>query len=320
MFLRGLEIALAQKDRVTALDYFGKAVRRTSDEGRVLMNFWSMLKENGLQEEAASRLSDAIAETEPVDPYAGRCLAEYELSKVPLGKFEASLRARNWTTAFDQRYLETYLRKLIEVRKVLPNELDSTLSPFIKQDAKNWGLYGYCLYLQSGREVQCNTFLEGLEAHRDAEAWALFHASMAQRWTGNTRRGQLLMARAAELPEDHFRKDILVWRYYDQLTSGAKIDPALLFHLDGKDLESTSRYIYTVNHILVLLQKHDFVESYQQFSPLLRECQRRIQPLVGNRIIRDCKRKLRHQIRDSIAPSLPRYQRWLWGWRLANHF
>lgn len=319
VYYRGLEIALAQNQQSLGLEYFEKTLRSGASEGYILVNFWHKLGEHKLQEKAATCLRTAIRDLDDIDPIAGRCLAEHELATLPMRKFEAALLNRDWQSDFDERYLEAYLRKLIDLQKVMPNDLETTLHDFIKRDSKNWGLYGYCLYQLNGREAQCNRFLDGLEKQDDAEAWALFHGSMAQRWVGQHSRGQALMKRAAELPEDNYRKDILVWRYYDLLSAGKPVAQELLLHLDSKELEGISRYIIVVNRVLVLLQNSDFVESYQYISPLLRECQRRVQSLSRNRVIKSCKEALRQQLRDSI-PQLPTYQKLLWRWRLSNHF
>ena len=290
-----------------------------ADTSETLYFIWRELQGAKWAEGAAKILREA-RNNQGLDPVAGRCLAEQELATQGLKEFESALSNKALGGAFDQRYLEAYIRKLIKRCKSMPKALESKLLPLLREDMRNWGLYGYCLYLQNGREGQSNEFFEGLETQPGAEAWALFYFSLSLRWVGAWKRAAEVMRKAAELEEDNYRADILCWLYLDKLLAGQQIDASLLEHLQHASLEAVSLYALAANYVLLaLLEGKNFRDDFRYFSGWLRNCQARAQPLVENVLMKELRKQMHRRLRASL-PTMAWPLALYWRWHLGNHF
>lgn len=317
VYLRTVKVALAQKHIDKALQDFDKSLDDSGQNNDIVYIIWRALAAADQQQQAAEIIQQALAQGRALSADTGKCIGLYELDTLGVKKVEARLKKQTMESAYDQRYLEAYIRTLIDLEKVMPWELESKLLPFIRQDLTNWGLYGYCLFRISGREAQACSVWEGIDQQRDAEAWIIYFYSMAQRWIGHWTEGEALIQRAYDLPADRYRDDILLWIYFDHLIAGGDLDPELLAHLDHADLEPMSKYVVVATKALV--QDTNFVDGYEQLSPLLRECQRRYQPLVGNPVIETVKKRLAKHLRERL-PQQSLVKGWVWRWKLSNHF
>lgn len=319
VYLRAIRIAINKGDISGALDYFDRSLDDAGQPSGLLVSMWEYLAAKDLHALAAEQIEGAHQAGRNLHPDAGKCLGLHDLATMKLKQLEKKLLNREFQTAFDHRYLEPYLRELINKNQLIARKLEESVLPRIKEDLTNWGLYAYCLLMINGRESEAARFFSGIENEPGVDPWVIYYASIARRWIGQWDEGKKLIELAYDLPADQYRNDILIWRYFDHMLGGGELDPTLLEYLDRSDLEPISKYVVIALRALVKVQRSHFIEKYNDVSFALRECQHRYQPLAGNPIVEKTKKVLRQRLKETL-PEMPFFKKMIWQWRLSNHF
>ena len=320
VLMRRLQIHLALNEKSEALACFEESVRKPAADNSIVFSMWLSMAEQELKEPAAELIKKVLQEGRGIDAYAGKCLASYELENMKISKFESGLAKREFNDLFSHRYLEMYIRHLIKSKRKISASLETQLSAIIKQDSLNWGLYGYYLFAVLDQEYAAADFVKRLEKRSDAQAWALFFASKACRWANQWQQGERFIARAYELEPDNYRNDIIVWHILDQLLNNKPVDcsPLIHIHLDD-DMQAISNYALAAARVLEVLRTTNFANGYDDISPLLRVCQRRMQECVGHAVVEKTRMKLRKKLKESIS-GMSFFNKMWWSWKLSNHF
>ncbi|MGH1439118.1 MAG: C39 family peptidase [Cellvibrionaceae bacterium] len=318
VYLRCLQIAAKKEDTPQILSYFEKSLKEPDELNSISNYMWKEILKLNLTEKAAQIIKDLHKNNLLVDSNAGKCLGEFDTGNMPLRKFQSELLEKSSSTPFFYRYLEAYIRLLIEQKKLMPRKLEEKLLKLLKEDTLNWALNGYNKFL-NGNNNDAALFMMGLESSKNIEPWMLYYFSMACRYSQHWDKGKEIIKQAHSLASDNFRNDIIIWSTFDKLTCSQEVDDSCLNHIQPSNLEPTSHYILASAKVLATLRGTDFVSTYKQLSPLLRECQRQIQHDPNNIIFKKVKKITRKKLHQSLPP-MPPLKTLFWKWRLSNHF
>ncbi len=319
VFLRSIQLSLLNKNSDEALSYFEKSLVYPPSDNSVVYNMWLHLEKAELVDKANSIILAIKDQDGSLDPMAGRCVGRFDISSLKLKDVEKKISQFSFDSLFEQRYIEAYLRYLINEKRQAATKLEKQILSFIKQDTTNWSLLAYLKFQVNNKECEAAELMKGLEKCRDVEAWILYYASMANRWCKHWEKGGELLRQAYALPADNYRSDILIWHLVDKLLMDEPVDCSPLAYLHLHEIEPISNYVLSSAKVLSALLGSNFIESYEKISPLLRQCQRDFQPYPQHAVLQELKKRMRSKLRESI-PKMGLLKRLFWYWRLSSHF
>ncbi|MEX1034000.1 MAG: hypothetical protein WDZ30_11615, partial [Cellvibrionaceae bacterium] len=314
---RAMQLAFSLDTGQTPLALWDKLVGSPDANDWLISHAWNLVKENQLQAQAVEAIMERRAKAQPTAADAGSCLAYFEIDRDGIKTVEKRLRQFRPKDAFDHRFLEAYLHRLIKLRRAIPSRLLPTLEPLLRADTHNWGLLGYLLS-DLGKSSQVVNWMRDYSANIGVQAWMLYFYSIALRDVGRWQAAVQVTRDALALEADNYREDIVVWYSLDQLLAGEPAPEQELALINPDALAPFSRYPLALTEALLCLDKRDFIEAYPELSPRLRACQRAIQAHAGSPAMVEAKKRSRALFKRGIAGSF--LQRLVWNWRLANHF
>lgn len=319
VYHRCIQLALSNKNIDGAMEYFKKSLLEFDLNSEILLHTWKAFKASNLQIKAAELIDSLLNSGEKLDPNAGYCLGQQHLATQSIKRFQKKLLAINSTDIFWHRYTEAYLRLKIDEKTSIPSKVEQFLRQAIQSDTVNWGLLGFQRYITRGNEHRAREIYRGIELRPDVQPWHLYYASISNRWTGHWSEGETLMAKAYQLPADHYRADIILWKITDDLINDRMPDSAPLQHLHLGEIEPMSNYTLSAAKALVALQGRRFDTDYKVLSPYLRDCQHHAVKSGMNVVTQTVRVKLRYKFLLSFK-DLPFWKRVYWRFMLTNHF
>lgn len=318
--LRRLQLAARREQEGEALRWFVQIAKDTTHGGNVMDDAWKSLQQAGWQKAAAEALEALLEEKVDLVDRAGLALARYRLQSMKPKVFNRTLHNMEFTTGFELRYLEGYLRHLCDEKQDFPRPVEEHLRHHWGKDTFNLSLVGY-LHYNRDHMHRAMLYFDDVAKREDADPWALYFASLCQRHSGSWVRGEQLMAMAATRAgrSDRYSDDIAVWTALDDLLGGKLVDVTTLAHLTRSDLAPLTEYPLSLVRALDVLQGTDCVAVFADLSPLLRSCQFAFQKFHHSPIAKHVQKRVRAHLKAHL-PEQPFYTRWFWLWRLSNHF
>jgi tetratricopeptide (TPR) repeat protein len=343
VYYRELQLAVldqdVKQDVEQALTLWQAIILDIEANDWLVRNSWDLLDKIHARSKAVTLTHSLQNDHQRISPYVGEYFAYYYIEADGLKEFEKQLISAesgdaksspqyyanstpqyyaNSTPQYYDRMLEGYLRHSISEQRLIPKKLDTKIRPRLAADSTNWGLFGYLLVMQD-HWYDAIQWLQGYKQREGVEGWVLYFCSLAYRQNGNWQQGVDVMRDAYQLAPDNYREDIVIWHSLDNLFAGKAIDVSQIKAIDQDSIADTTRYPMAIIKTLYTLSDSHFEEKYEQISPLLRECQREFQTVMGLSLGLIPRNMLRDRLKNGLNP-LPWVKRVFWHWRLSNHF
>jgi tetratricopeptide (TPR) repeat protein len=312
--VRAFRIYILKKDIELALDIYRKALQDKNCPGWFIKNAWEDFNKANYGDNAISIIRDLRARQELFVDDAGHSLAEFELQQLGLQKFEQELLKKELVDDFDKRYLEAYIRKLIDSKAYLPWKIIEKHQSVLVGDVKNWGLVGYLHAVEDRWSEAVNWFRRGTQL-AEAEARSLYFYSLSLRETGKWDEGVAVMKDAFKQAPDAYREDVVVWYALDQLLEGSTAPMGELDFIRVDQLAGMSIYPFKLTKLLTKSNQRSFEDTYLELANDYLECRQSF-----GKIDAMSWRHARKLIRSYLAKNLQQQglARWLWWLKIAS--
>ncbi|MES2824111.1 MAG: tetratricopeptide repeat protein [Pseudomonadota bacterium] len=311
---RALLIHIAREESAAALDIYRSILQDKNNSDWLVQNAWEKLGKVKQGTSAASIVRELRASDQLQGSGAGYSLAEFELQQLGFKKFEQELLKKVLKDGFDKRYLEAYIRKLIDTEAQLPWKIIEKYQSLLSDDLKNWGLVGY-LHVVQGRWGEAVSWFKRGSLLTQAEAGSLYFYSIALRETGQWERAASVMSDAFKREPDAYREDIVVWYALDQLLELRTAPLGELDYIRADQLASLSAYPFKLVQLLAKTKAKSFDQTHMEFAGDYLECKQTFRK-VNSLSWRHARKLARRLFVSGLQQQ--GFARWRWLLKIAS--
>jgi tetratricopeptide (TPR) repeat protein len=278
---------------------------------------WNCLDQNGRVLTATNTLEEKWKNGEEIAPIAGEFLTTGKAKNLTIKKLDQWILTMDWSGEFSDYILEGYLRHSISLEAPINKKVLLKYTQKIYDNTTNWGLVGYSYATQADWR-HATDWLESYSSKNNVQAWHIYFYAIAKLQRGNWEYGIKAMHDAYQLPADAYRDEIVTWVTLDNLLNQQPVNLDEFNNLVIKELSSYGSYAHHLAQVLAKLENSTFEAESKHINPILRQCQRIYQNVVGQPSVNMARQKAKKHIKNKIASK--HVVKILWQWRLSNLF